>query len=138
MHNKVIELLTYLKDNYPDHVSTKRLLIYYDPTIIYENDPGDSTSYTIGKGDLLMLCVRNIDEKNKLTDINTLTFVVLHELSHIANTTWGHDDRFWKTFKFILETAVYNKLYTPIDYSVNQVNYCGLLLDYNPLFDSNV
>jgi len=41
---------------------------------------GSSTSYTINKKDMF-LCIRNSD--NGFTDINTLTYILLHELSHV-------------------------------------------------------
>lgn len=115
------------------------LLNNYNPEAIRENNPrnlmGD-TSYTINKGQKMYLCVRNKDDPNKLVDLNTLMFVLLHEQSHIANySSWGHDDRFWEVFKFILHEAVEAGVYYPVDYSQNPIVYCGLEVVYNPLFD---
>ena len=41
-----------------------------------------------------------------MIELNTLVFVGIHELSHIASVTKGHGDEFWDNFKFLLENAV--------------------------------
>jgi hypothetical protein len=72
--------------------------------------------------------------RNKLIDINTLTFVALHELSHIMTESIGHKQEFWTNFKFMLKHAVKEGIYEPIDYSKSPEDYCGLMIDDNPLF----
>ena len=47
-----------------------------------------------------VLCLRDKQTK-KLHSDEILMFVALHELSHMGNDTWGHDTKFWKTFKFV-------------------------------------
>ena len=48
---------------------------------------------------------KNEDNSN-LIEENTLMFVAIHELGHIASETIGHNDEFWYNFKFLLENAV--------------------------------
>jgi hypothetical protein len=118
------------------------ILNNYNPETIYENDPrnlsGD-TSYTVNKGDKMFVCVRNKDNPNKFVDYNTFVFVVLHEASHIGNYNgWGHDQRFWTVFKFILREAVNFGIYKPVNYDKYPVNYCGLEITYQPLYDKTL
>ena len=56
-----------------------------------------------------------------------LLFVIIHELGHIASKSFGHNDEFNRNFKWLLDEAQ-NVGYTAIDYSVNPVKYCGLML----------
>ena len=37
--------------------------------------------------------------------METLTFVAIHELSHVMSIDIGHGDEFWTNFKFLLENA---------------------------------
>jgi predicted metal-dependent hydrolase len=122
----------------------EQLLNNYNSDKIYEISPLNSenvTSYTEEKKTLI-LCLRKKEKNgsghNELHDINTIMFVVIHELAHMMNDMWGHKQDFWMLFKFMLMNAVEAKIYTPIDYSRSPIVYCGLMLTYNPLFDPNV
>lgn len=121
-----------------------QLLSKYNSRDIYEISPLNSsgvTSYTQDK-ETLILCLRKKEKNqsgaNELHDINTIMFVVVHELSHMMNDRWGHDVDFWILFKFMLENAVECGVYSPVDYSSHPILYCGLLLTYNPIFDPNL
>ena len=50
-------------------------------------------------------CLNKSKNGSKLIDINTLTFVALHELSHIATKSVGHGQEFWQNFKWVLQNA---------------------------------
>lgn len=114
-----------------------RVLSNYNPEVIVENNPmtSEDTSYTINKGQKLFVCLRRKDNPNKIHNLDLLTFILLHELSHMGTTTYGHNDEFWKTFKFILHEASSAGIYHPIDYRRMRMKYCGLNVDYNPLMD---
>ena len=121
-----------------------QLIRNYDSNQIYEISPLNTsgvTSYTQNKKTLI-LCLRKkeTDESgnNKLHDINTIIFVVIHELSHMMNNLWGHKMNFWILFKFMLLNACECGIYEPVDYRKYPVYYCGLLLSYNPLFDTSI
>ncbi len=121
-----------------------QLIANYSPARMYEISPrnaGDATSYTEDKR-TLVLCLRkkkpNEVGEYTLHDINTMMFVVLHELTHMANKHWQHRMDFWTLFKFMLINAVEAGIYDPIDYAHTPLNYCGLDLNYNPYFDQNV
>jgi hypothetical protein len=114
----------------------RRLLRGYNPETIRENRPGGlDTSYTVNKGDSMHVCMRN---GSSLVDHNTLLFVVLHECAHIANEGWGHEQDFWVVFKWLLGHAVASGVYKPVDYGEHPVVYCGLTVDYQPLYNQGL
>ena len=124
-----------------DRVS--QLINNYESDNISEISPLNSkgnTSYTENKKHLVLCLRRKTPDAAglyQLHDINTMMFVVVHELSHMMNNGFGHTEGprgFWSLFKFMLENAVEAGIYTPVDYSKQPILYCGLLLTYNPLF----
>lgn len=122
----------------------EQLINRYDAEQIYEISPlnkANLTSYTQDKKTLI-LCLRkkekNAKGENELHDINTIMFVVIHELAHMMNDLWGHKMNFWILFKFMLKNSVECGIYTPVNYANKPINYCGLLLTYNPLYDNIV
>ena len=117
------------------------LLDNYNPEVFYENDPklSTDTAYTVNKGVSMYICLRDRTNPDKVIDFDTVLFVLLHEASHIANYNgWGHNQRFWEVFKFILNEAVISGVYKPIDYSKHPVVYCGLRVENNPYFDDSL
>lgn len=157
LHSRMLKFLDYLRMKYKiditddmDAISHGRtwsddvqkivdtLLDNYNPDVFYENDPvySSDTSYTINKGDSMYICLRKRTDPTQLEDPDVIFFVMLHECSHIANYNgWGHDDRFWTVFKFILHEAVEAGVYTPIDFDKNPRDYCGLRIYYGVLGD---
>lgn len=127
--------------NNPNRAMIYALLHNYNPDEFYENDPRTSsdTSYTLGKGNYMYVCLRQRGQPEFLEDPNMLLFVMLHESSHIANIkSWGHDNYFWTTFKFILHEAQLAGIYEPRDYNAHPATYCGLHVQYNPLYDTSL
>jgi hypothetical protein len=88
------------------------------------------TSYSINKGEQIVLCLRT---KDKLVDINTMMFVVLHELAHLATESIGHTDEFWNNFRWILEEAINIGIYVKQDFKKENVEYCGMTITSSPL-----
>lgn len=142
LDNRVTTLLQHLEKKYTcaenameDCDKADRLRDGYDIRNVYEISPFNSfgfTSYTENKGDKLVLCLR--DKRGKLHDINTLTFVMLHEISHIMNESWGHKFEFWQVFRFALRNAVECGIYVPVNYSVHPIDYCGMNINNSPLY----
>ncbi len=97
---------------------------------LVEIDGTDNIAYSMDKHDV-SICVRRKD--GSVENYNDLMFVLLHELSHIANDTYGHDDKFWKTFKFVLEVADATGVYTFQDYGRKSVTVCGKEISMTPL-----
>lgn len=103
----------------------------FNPDSLKEGeDESGYTSYSINKGEQIVLCLRN---KDKLVDINTMMFVVLHELAHIATESVGHTPEFWDNFKWILEESINVGIYQKKDYDKESVEYCGMTITSTPL-----
>lgn len=133
---KLEKLVKYLKTKYPNRENIKRLADKFNPNKISETLPtSEFTAYSENKGEKLAFCLNKNKNGNKLIDENTLTYVALHELGHIMTEDVGHNEEFWKNFKFLLETANDIKIYVPINYKKNNGHYCGMDLTDNPFFD---
>lgn len=124
----MIKLIKYLKDKYPKDPRVRRLYRNFDPNHVSEGSPYSGyTSYTVNKGQKLVLCIRQKNkEQTLIKDMNLLRYVVFHEAGHYASKTVGHNKEFWANFEFILKEAVEAGLYTVIDYSKNPQPYCGI------------
>jgi len=75
------------------------------------------------------------NSKGRLIDINTLMYVALHEVSHIATKSVGHNDEFWNNFKFMITEAKAINIYNPVDYKKQPARYCGMNITDNPYYD---
>ena len=131
------KLVNHLAKKYPNQSNVKRLVKGYNPQKIYETLPtSEFTAYSENKGEKLAFCLDT--EKNsqgRLIDSNTLMYVALHEVSHIATKSVGHNDEFWENFKFIITEAKEINIYNPIDYKKNPARYCGMNISDNPYYD---
>lgn len=132
--NRIEKLIKYLKLTYPDNQDVKRLFSKYDEDNIRETELDSSdTSYSVDKGEELYICLR---DKNsfKLHQINILMFVTIHELAHLMSKSYGHNEEFNKNFIFLLKESVKIGIYDNVDYSRKQTEYCGMVVNSNPLF----
>lgn len=148
----IVKLMRYLRQKYvydergtPQEIAfVKRLLNGYNPDIIQENNPEGikNTSYVYNKGEEIAFCLREKETgQNKLHENHILEFVVLHEISHIADIDMSadtHKNEFWAIFKFMLRNAKEAKLHEPVDYKRHPDNYCGLPIKYSPYYDPSV
>ena len=81
---KMKKLVKYMGEKYPDRENVKRLVDNFNPQKINETLPTSKfTAYSENKGEKLAFCTTTKKNGNKLIDENTLTFVAIHELSHI-------------------------------------------------------
>lgn len=121
-----VTLIKHLTEKFPDNQDVKRLFKNYNPDNISEgsNDSG-YTSYSINKGEKIILCLRQ-KEDNAFVGKNVILYVTIHELAHLMTSDLGHTDMFWNNFKFILAEAVKIGLYNKVDYNKNPVKYCGI------------
>ncbi len=134
--DKCKKMVAYLKQKYPDDDRIKRLVEGFNPQKVSETLPtSELTAYSENKGEKLAFCLNTTKEGDKLIDINTLTFVALHELSHIMTVSVGHKQEFWENFKFVLENAKEANIYHPIDYKKKPKKYCGMTINDNPYYD---
>ena len=133
---KMKDMVAYMKSKHPEDARTKRLVEGFNPKKISETLPtSELTAYSENKGEKLAFCLNTTKEGNKLIDINTLTFVALHELSHIMTESIGHKQDFWENFKFLLQNAKEAGVYDPVDYKKSPQEYCGMTINDNPYYD---
>ena len=133
---KLKQLVKHVGKKYPDRENCKRLASKFNPKKIYETLPtSEYTAYSQNKGEKLAFCLNTKKNGGKLIDLNTLTFVAIHELSHIASKSIGHNEEFWNNFKFLLEEAEIIGVYKPEDYKEDPKNYCGMKITDNPYYD---
>jgi hypothetical protein len=102
----------------------RRKMLEEAPLKIQERKDTKEIGYTINKGEKIGLCLDD--------DENTLFFVVLHELSHVITKEYGHTDKFWKNFEFMIKQAVKLGVYDYKDYNKNPINYCNYKISYTP------
>ena len=133
---KCKELVEYVGKKYPEDPDVKRLVEGFNPKRITETLPtSELTAYSENKGEKLAFCLSKAKNSETLIDLNTLTFVALHELAHIMTKSVGHKQEFWKNFKFLLENAKAANIYQPVDYKKNPQGYCGMTITDNPYYD---
>jgi len=133
---KMTTLVRSCDKKYSNKDNIKRLVNGYNPKSITETLPTSQyTAYSENKGEKLAFCLNKSPNSRELIDDNTLMFVAVHELAHIASASIGHTDEFWTNFKFLLEEAENLNIYKPIDYKENPKNYCGMVINDNPYYD---
>jgi hypothetical protein len=129
------EIIKHLKEKHNEDIRvirfSKRLKDLQIEEAVHEED---ASSYTINKGELMAICLRHKNENKNFHDIQTLMFVLIHELSHVMSVSEGHNAEFMDNFKFILREAKEAGVYIPIDYSHNPIKYCGVKVTHNPYY----
>lgn len=135
----IIKLIKHLYENkntlYKDYeINIDRLYERIaDINISENNGVGKETSYSVNKGDELVLCLRSKVNWNNFHDINLIMYVVLHEISHIASPSYepeynNHGPIFKRIFHFLTDVAIKNGLYTKIDFKNKSEEYCGIYI----------
>lgn len=130
-------LVLFMKEKYPEREDVTRLVKGFKPEKICETLPTSKlTAYSENKGQKIAFCLNKKKNEKELIDMNTLTFVAIHELSHVMTKSIGHKQEFWENFKFLLENAKEINIYEPIDYKKSPQEYCGMQITDNPFYDS--
>jgi predicted metal-dependent hydrolase len=131
---KLETLCKIMKEKYPNDENVKIMNERFNPDNITETGKNNQyTSYSVNKGEKIVFCIRQKDEKETLVDENTITFVSIHELAHIMTKSVGHTKEFWDNFKRLLKAAVEHNLYIKEDYTKNPKEYCGIKVTDSPL-----
>ena len=135
--NKMKKLVQYMGEKYPDRENVKRLVKRFKPSKVSETLPtSELTAYSENKGEKVAFCLnRKKKENSRMIDLDTLTFVAIHELSHVMTKSIGHKAEFWQNFKFLLENAKEAKIHQPVDYKSKPTEYCGMTITDNPYYD---
>jgi len=137
LHNEMQNFVNDLKRKYPTDDRVLRLVKGFKNTDIEESpdDDDSTTSFTIDKGKMMSICLRQKNKDKTFHDYNTLQFVIIHELAHIVSISEGHNDEFIKNFKWLLQEAKALGYYVPFDYSKKNTLYCGTVnITNNPYF----
>lgn len=132
-------LVEYLDEKYPKESgkdNVRRLVQKFNPKKIVETLPtSEYTAYSENKGQKIAFCLnKKKEDNNHLIEENTLMFVALHEMAHVASKSIGHNTEFWDNFTFLIGEAEEIKIYTPIDYSKKNEEYCGMTITSSPYF----
>ena len=90
------------------------------------------TSYSINKKQIVY-CLRN-KTNDEIENIETLMYVTLHELTHVLSDSvvreYEHSSNkeFMSLFDFLLKSANKIGVYKYVDYKLNPISYCGIMI----------
>lgn len=137
--NNIIILINYLKTNKNDKYKDYKINIerleerIYDVNISENPNKNKDTSYSINKGEELVLCLRSKNNPDTFHNNNLIFYVVLHEISHIASPFYepefkGHGPQFKRVFGFLTGVAIELNLYNKIDFNKKPEEYCGMYI----------
>ena len=128
-------LVQSLQRSFPENEAVQRLVRGFDARRISETLPNSEfVAYSENKSKLAF-CLTEKKSGSVLIDINTLMFVAIHELAHIATKSIGHKQEFWDNFKFLLVEAEKIKVYAPQNYKESPTEFCSMKITDNPYYD---
>jgi hypothetical protein len=136
---KMKKLKLYVEDKFPDKPQVKQLAKNFDADAhrLGESTPDDEfTSFSVNKGESVQFCLRQREGSNEsLVDENVIMFVAIHEMGHIITPTVGHGPDFWNNFAWLLEQAETLGVYSPQNFAMHPVAYCGMKITDEPKYD---
>ena len=133
IRGKLLNACRVLKQKNPYDSRVDRMYERFKQTELSESDSNEkNTSYSINKGEKIVLCLRQKDGTNQFADENIVLFVALHEISHIMTTSIGHTDEFWNNFKFVLIDVQNAGIYKCQDFESKPQKYCGITITNSP------
>jgi len=136
LNENILLFIRKLNKDYPDDPRVKRISRRYKPANVMEGSPKnkeDSTSYSLSKGEKIVFCIRSGKDVEKFHNTNLLMFVVIHELAHLASSSYGHNQEFMNNFKFLLKNAMRYGVYKKIDFYTKHTEYCGMTIKTTPV-----
>jgi hypothetical protein len=138
IRGKLIQLHEYYTTtpNVAQDPAVVRFTSRFSSDVFVENDMASpDTSYSENKGQRIVVCLRDKTKPPQypLIDINTVMFVMLHEMAHLMTETIGHTQEFWTNFKRILQDAIQLGIYHPVNYAQRPTPYCGMTITDSPL-----
>lgn len=153
--NNIIKLIQHMNKKYTDEVLNKespekrkmlktiieRLNSTYKSHNLKENYPkipGKDVSFNVNKGEDISLCLRNYNQPHIFHQMNDIMFVSIHELAHSCNESYGHDDKFWKLFRILIENSLEIGIFKDVNYKREPVNYCSMAITYSPQHDESL
>ena len=125
LNARLQRLVQHMAAKYPGDAAVRRLYDNYDPDALSEGGTeAGYTSYSVNKGEKIVLCLRQRDDS--FVDANVLMYVAVHELGHLMSASVGHNEEFWGSFRRVLEEAVAIGEYTKVDFASDPHSYCGI------------
>ena len=127
INSKLTKVVRHMMSKFPENEDVERLYLNYNPENTSEGSADSGyTSYSVNKGEKLILCIRQNDKNKTFVDKNVVMYVALHELAHLMTKEVGHTDTFWSNFKFLLQEAVEIKEYDKVNFNTDPKDYCGI------------
>lgn len=138
IRGNLVKLYEYYRDtpNVSSDPAVARFVARFSSDVFVENDMhSPDTSYSENKGQKVVVCLRDKTQSPEypVIDVNTIMFVMLHEMSHLMTETIGHTQEFWTNFRRILQDAVKLGIYQPVNYAQRPTPYCGMTITDSPL-----
>jgi predicted metal-dependent hydrolase len=125
INKRLTRLVRHMVAKHGQNAEVLQLYKNYNPDAVSEGSiESGYTSYSVNKGEKLILCIRQKDKS--FVEKNVVMYVAIHELSHIMTKEIGHTDTFWANFKFLLEEAIDIGLYSKKDFNREPADYCGI------------
>ena len=117
--------LTDISQSYPTHMGLDRIRKQWSYQKLAEGryDQPNITSYTVNKGERIVLCLRS--SQGKLHQENLIFYVLLHELAHImslSTSTEYHNQEFKDNLNWLV-TQAHERHYLETS---KAVDYCGM------------
>jgi predicted metal-dependent hydrolase len=135
LNKDLLKLIAHMEKTRPTDEGVKRLKKNYDPEALSEGSNNSNyTSYSVNKGEQIVMCLRSRDGSDRLIKRNTLLYVAVHELAHLMTEEVGHTDQFWGNFRSLLEESITIGIYRKVDYSKKPERYCGIKLTSSILY----
>ena len=129
LNKNVLRLLDHIKNDKKKGI--KYLVKRYNPDRLSETDlDAEYTSYSVNKGESIAMCLR--EPNNSFIDMNTVHFVIIHELAHVMTPEVGHTKLFWENMGYLLRKASEIGIYKYYDYGAKPIRYCGVTIDSTP------
>jgi len=141
VRERLLKLRKYLKQKYYEKPFVKQMIDNFDCSAerFSESTPdAQYTSYSVNKGEKVVMCLRQRNEKEELVQENIILFVALHEMSHVGTSTIGHTPEFWNHFAWILEQAEAIDIYQYTNFNAHPVEYCGVHITDSPKYKETV
>lgn len=111
-----------------------RLINNFNSDAFSETTPDSKyTSYSVNKGEKVIFCIRDKKDGEALVKENIMTFVSIHEMSHLMTKSIGHEPDFWSNMRLLLKIAIDNGIYKNIDFNKKPEPYCGITISDTPL-----
>ena len=115
LHSKTKQLCDTLEQSkYASQKNVRRLLKKRNVSIVQRSNT-KNIAYSVNKGEEIGICVSG-------NNIDSMFYVLLHELSHIMTVSKHHTEEFWANFKFLVNFAQMHGIYREQE---SNSMYCG-------------